>query len=236
MSLFIGLGFWKSQAFYLTIILIAFFILMTGLQPSAIRAGIMGSLFLLAQHFGRLGSSSRAIVFAGTLMLGLNPFLLRLDIGFQLSFLAMMGIIYLLPIFRNWLKFIHWENLKSILAMTFSAYLFTLPILIYNFGYVSLVALLSNVLIVPLLYSIMIFGFLFALLGIMSPPLGWILSFPVWILLTYVTKTVDWLSNIPLASLSLPNVHWIWPLISYLILGYFTFMLQKREKLKFLRY
>ncbi|MDI6592135.1 MAG: ComEC/Rec2 family competence protein, partial [Patescibacteria group bacterium] len=94
MTILIGLGFWRQQAFWFSIILITLFILMTGLQPSAIRAGIMGGLFLLAQYFGRMAASSRSIVFAAALMLFQNPLLLKLDVGFQLSFLAMMGIIY----------------------------------------------------------------------------------------------------------------------------------------------
>jgi len=236
MTFFVALGFWRQQAFYFTIIFIVLFIIMTGLQPSAIRAGIMGGLFLLAQYLGRLSNASRAIVFAGALMLFQNPFLLRLDIGFQLSFLAMMGIIYLLPTFKDWLKFIPIENLRSILAMTFSAYLFTLPILIYNFGLISLVSPFTNILIVPSLYWIMVFGFLFAVFGTLLPFLGWILSFPAWLLLTYVAKIVDWFSSFPLASLSIANVHWIWPFASYIILGYFAWRLQEKQKLRILNY
>lgn len=236
MSFLLLLGFWRQQAFYFTLIFIIFFIIMTGLQPSAIRAGIMGGLFLLSQYFGRMSISSRTIVFAAALMLAQNPLLLKLDVGFQLSFLAMMGIIYLLPTFRDWLKFIPWENPKSILAMTFSAYLFTLPILIYNFGYISLVAPITNLLIVPFLYWIMLFGFLFGLTGIIWQFLGWILSFPAWFLLTYLVKIIDWFSEIPWAYKTIENIHWLWLIISYLILGYFAFLLNQRKKLKSLRY
>jgi len=230
MSFLLALGFWRQQAFYFTIILITLFIVMTGLQPSAIRAGIMGGLFLLGQYLGRLSVSSRAIVFAAALMLVQNPLLLKLDVGFQLSFLAMLGIIYLLPAFRGWLKFIPWENPKSILAMTFSAYLFSLPILIYNFGYISLISPFTNLLIVPLLYWIMLFGFIFALSGIIWQPLGWIFSLPVWLLLTYLVKVIGFFSQ-PWAFKILENVSWIWLVISYLILGYFAYQLNKRKGL-----
>ena len=86
MSFLLGLGFWRKQAFWITIIFISIFVIMTGLQSSAVRAGIMGIIFLLAQYLGRSSDSSRAILIAATLMLILNPFLLRLDVGFQLSF------------------------------------------------------------------------------------------------------------------------------------------------------
>lgn len=235
MTLLIGLGLWRQQAFYFALILITFFIIMTGLQASAIRAGIMGGLFLLAQYLGRMNASSRTIVFAATLMLVQNPLLLKLDVGFQLSFLAMLGIIHLSPIFRDWLKFIPRENPRSILAMTFSAYLFTLPILIYNFGYLSLVAPITNVLIVPLLYWIMISGFIFGLTGILWQPLGWILSFPVLALLTYTLTIINWFSH-SWAAKTFENVSWPWVIVSYLVLVLIVWRLQEREKLKFLQY
>jgi len=238
MQILIGLGLWRNQAFYLTIALLILFIIMVGLPPSAIRAGLMGGLFLMAQKIGRLSSASRTIVMAATGMVAVNPLLLRLDVGFQLSFLAVMGIIYLGPIFRNWLRFIpegNFINLRSIISMTLSAQIFTLPILVYNFGRISSVAPITNILILPLLYWIMILGFIFALLGILWQGLGWILSWPVWVLLTYLLTVINWFSQ-PWAAKTFENVHWLWLIISYLILGLITWRLNKSQKLKFLKY
>ncbi len=237
MSLLLGLGFWRGQAFYLSIILISLFIIMTGLQPSGIRAGIMGGLFLLGQKIGRKSISSKTIVMAGALMLAVNPLLLLDDVGFQLSFLAVMGIIYLTPIFNDWLKFIPKKltTFKNILAMTLAAQIFTLPILVYNFGRISLVAPLTNILILPFLYWIMLFGFIFGLAGMFWQFLGWILSFPCWFLLTYLIKIVDFFSQ-SWAAKTIESVHWLWLIISYLILGFIVWHLNKREKLKFLNY
>ena len=237
MSLLLALGFWRGQAFYFSIILVSLFIIMTGLQPSGIRAGIMGGLFLLGQKIGRKSVGSRVIVIAAALMLAINPLLLLDDVGFQLSFLAAMGIIYLVPIFKNWLRFIpkKFNNLKEIIAMTFAAQVFTLPILIYNFGRISLIAPLTNILIIPVVYWIMISGFIFALAEIIWQSLGWLLSFPCLFLLTYVTKIVDFFSQ-SWAAKTVENVHWFWLIISYLILGFLTRRLTKRQKLKFLDY
>ncbi|HDL74820.1 MAG TPA: ComEC family competence protein [bacterium] len=235
MSLLIGLGLWRKHAFYLSIIIIALFIIMIGLQPSAIRAGIMGGLFLLGQYLGRMSISSRAVVFASALMLFQNPLLLKLDIGFQLSFLAILGIICFLYFFEEQLKFIPESNTRSILAMTFSAYLFTLPVLIYNFGLVSLVSPFTNILVVPILYWIMLFGFVFTISGIFWPFLGWILSWFIWFILTYIIKVVDFFSSFSWASVTL-EISLIWLVIFYLILGYFTFLINQRQKLKFLNY
>jgi competence protein ComEC len=236
MTLLIGLGLWRQQAFYFAIILITLFIVMTGLQPSAIRAGIMGGLFLFAQYLGRLNSARRAIVMAGAVMLAQNPLLLRLDVGFQLSFLAILGIIYFLPIFRSWFRKIpNLFQFKNIISITLSAQIFTLPILIYNFGYLSLVAPITNVLILPLLPFIMIFGFIFGLLGMFWQLLGWIFSWPAWLLLTYLAKIVDWFSSQSFAYLTL-EISWVWLILLYLVLGLITWRLNEKQKLKFLNY
>jgi len=248
MSLLIGLGLWRQQAFYFAIILLLLFIIMVGAPASAQRAGIMGGLFLLAQKVGRLKSASRAIVFAAAVMLAFNPLLLKLDVGFQLSFLAVMGIIYLMPIFqyyflkwfpvewfqkRWWLSWFPIKFLGGLLSMTLAAQVFTLPILIYNFGYVSLVAPFTNVLVVPLLPYIMISGFIFGLSGMILQPLGWVLSWPSWLLLTYLVKVVDFFSQVPKASFA---ISWIWLMVFYLILGLITWRLNEKQKLKFLNY
>jgi len=214
-----------------------------------------------------MGVSSRSIVLAAALMLVQNPLLLRLDVGFQLSFLAMMGIIYLSPFLREWLSFFPeakgiLENLSektkkfityfygapyyffskvlrknrtiiTVAAMTLGAQIFTLPILIYNFGYVSAVAPITNILVVPLLPFIMGLGFIFGLAGIIWQPLGWILSWFSWLLLTYLMKVIDFFSKIYPAYIKVP---WVWLIIFYLIFIILIWQLNERRKLKFLEY
>ena len=237
MTILIGLGLWRQQAFWFSIILIALFIIMSGLQPSAVRAGFMGGLFLLGQHLGRTSVSSRSIIMAAALMLAYNPFLLKLDVGFQLSFLAMMGIIYLLPFFLDSLRKIPTVfQLRNVLAMTLSAQIFTLPILIYNFGHFSLIAPIANVLIVPFLPFVMLSGFIFAIAGTIFQPLGWVVSWPAWGLLTYLVKLVEWFSGFSWSYLSVKNFHWTWLVILYLALVFMAGRLQESRKLKFLQY
>ncbi len=238
LSFLMALGFWRSQAFYLSIILIILYILMIGAPASAVRAGIMGCLFLIAQYFGRLSAASRAVIFALTVMLFINPLLLKLDIGFQLSFLAMMGIIHLQPIFSDFLKKIpnfRFFPVKTTLSSTLSAQVFTLPILIYNFGYISLISPLTNILIVPFLAPITILIFAFGIIGILYP-LGFLLSFPIWLCLTYIIKIIEFSAKIPFATLGFENIHWIWLIIFYLILSLIVWRLGEKQRLKFLDY
>ncbi|MBU2472692.1 ComEC/Rec2 family competence protein, partial [Patescibacteria group bacterium] len=219
--LFLGLtvGLWRQQAFYFVLILLFIYILMIGAPASAIRAGIMAGLLLLAQKSGRLRSSDRAVVFAATIMLLINPFLLKSDVGFQLSFIATLSIIYLKPILDDKTnKLPNPYQIKDILTMTLAAQLGTLPILIFHFGRLSLISPLANLLIVPLLPVIMISGIVLSFTGLIWLSLAKIIAWPVWFLLTYVVKVVDYLSAVPLAAYEFKSASWIFLIGYYVIL------------------
>lgn len=229
MTIFLGLGLWRQQAIFLSLIFIFLFLIFTGLQPSTIRASIMGGIYLLAQYFGRQQATFRTLFFTAALMLFHNPLLLKFDISFQLSFLAMLGIICWTPIFRYYLRRLpNLLQLRDILAMTLSAQIFTFPILIYNFGYISLVSPITNILIVPTLYWLIFFGFIFSLLGIFSLSLGQIFSLPPYLFLEYLLKIVDIFSKISFSYIALNNCHWIFVPLSYFILAIFTFYFHKK--------
>jgi len=238
MSFLLMLGFWRGQAFYISVVFVIVYILMTGFPASGVRAGIMGIIFLVSQKSGRQNTSSRIIFLAGALMLLINPLILTGDVGFQLSFLSAMGIIYLYPLLKSKLKFLPREKflgIKEIVSTTISAQIFTLPVLVFNFGNISLVSLITNILVLPVVYWLMVFGFISALLGVFSGFLGWIFSLPCWILLFYFTKIMDFFS-FPWAIKNIGKVHWFWLFVFYLIIGYLTFYFNKKEKLKFLDY
>jgi len=243
MFLLIGLGLWRGQAFYFTMAILILFIIMIGAPASAVRAGIMGGILLFAQKIGRLNNSGRTIVFTGAIMLALNPLLLKFDVGFQLSFLAVLGIIYLKPIFDGWLNKLLFRRLKSwiekgrlrqevrsIITMTFAAQIATLPILIYNFGRISFISPLANVLIVPALPYVMGAGFIFNLGAVTWLFLGKILIWPVWFMFAYITKLLELLSKIPFAAKEISNVHWLWPVGYYvLLIGFFWWYKKKKQ-------
>jgi competence protein ComEC len=219
LNFLLALGLWRNQAFYFSIAILIMYILMIGAPASGVRAGIMAILFLTSQHFGRLSSASRLMLFAAAIMLAINPLLLKLDVGFQLSFLAVMGLIFLQPFFSELLKKIP-DNfqLRTSLATTLSAQIFVLPLLIYNFGQVSLISPLINILILPLIPFVTIFGFVFAFIGIFFQSLARILFWFVYLMLAYIIKVIDLFSRISWASLNFKNVSWVWLIILYFIL------------------
>ncbi len=258
MPLLLMLGLWRGQAFYFSLIFIWFYILLVGLPVSGVRAVIMGSVFLLAEKLGRQSNGSRIIVLAATLMLVQNPLLLFYDIGFQLSFLALMGIIYLKPIIDILLKLNnnHLEKLPArgtaggkiknliyknlnylldIVSVTIAAQISVLPIIVYNFGNISLVAPVTNLLILPIIPWLMMLGFASSIFGIFSNFLGWVFYLPSWLLLTYFLKVIDIFYQ-PWAVILVKNVSWIWLVAYYVILSALIWYFSKKLKPKFLGY
>ncbi|MDD5433173.1 MAG: ComEC/Rec2 family competence protein [Candidatus Pacebacteria bacterium] len=187
----VGLGLWRQQALFLSLILIWLFIALIGFQVSAVRAGIMGSILIICQIFGRQGASFRVLVLAVAIMLAINPTLLRYNLSFQLSVLATFGLIQLGRVIQKKVR-------SEIVAATLSAQVFTMPLLIYTFNSISLIGLFVNVLVVPLLSAVMILGIIFLIGALIYSPLGVILSWPVNILLLFIVWVIDLFSKIPL--------------------------------------
>ena len=194
----------RRLIFWLIGICLVAFTLIAGAEASVVRAAIMGGLLILARREGRFYQVTNAIIFAGAVMLFLNPYLLRYDAGFQLSFLAVLGLIYLAPHFNGWFSRLpNFLAFRDNLAATLSAQIATLPIIIFVFNRFSLVATLANVLVLPAIPFTMFFGFLAGLTGFISLKIAAIFIFPAWILLSYQIWVVKILSLLPFASISL---------------------------------
>jgi competence protein ComEC len=197
-------GFWKKQAAAVSIILIILYVIMAGAMASAVRSGIMGCLLMLARLFDRTTYSERTLCLAGFLILLQNPLALKYDLGFQLSFLAIAGLIFGLPILRSFFsrQSERFKTLKEIIFATLSAQIATLPLLAFNFGYISTISLLSNLLVISLLPGLMILGLFFPLIGIIIPFLGSFFAFFCFWLVRYLLFIIDFSAQIPLAVLN----------------------------------
>ncbi len=192
----------RKVAFYLISFFIIFYITLIGFPASAVRAAIMGFLLLLAQYLGRLNKSAAGLIFVASLMIFINPKLLRDDVGFQLSCAAVLGLIYFLPIINRRLEFIP-EKLSifsEALSMTIAAQIMTLPLIIYQFGRLSIISVLANVLIVPTMSIILPAGFLALLLASFLPAASIYLFFPVYLVLSYIIILTNFFASFPYAA------------------------------------
>lgn len=223
MLLGIFLGLWRRQAFWLAIIGVFLFVLMVGFPSSAVRAGVMGSLLLWAMKNGRLANSQNAVLCSASFMLLLNPMLLRWDVGFQLSFLATLGIIYVYPILERYLinKDKFYTGTKKIvsetLLLTFSAQVFVLPIILYNFGSLSLISPLANVLVLPIIPITMMLGFMMIFFAFFVPPVGTVFSWLTYLPLKYETSVINFLAGLKYSSVEWKGFPW-WAVAAWYII------------------
>jgi competence protein ComEC len=193
-ALFIGLR--RRAALKIVFIFLFVYPLITGLSASAVRAAIMGALVFLALYYGRLSLIIRALVFSAALMLLFNPRLLRDDVGFQLSFAAVLGIIYIYPFFSKLAPTIKkkfsglpgkllsafWE----IFSLTLACQIAVLPIMISKFKQLSLVSFIANPAIIwifPFLLAALIMPIIPALI---FPSLGPWLFAPAYLMLKFI--------------------------------------------------
>ncbi len=229
----IALGFWRKQAIWFAIAGIALFVIMSGLPASAVRAGVMSGILLWAMKNGRLASSENAIIFAGAIMLALNPLLLRWDVGFQLSFLATLGIVLTSSFWeKSFVKKHKALGISEAITLSLSAQIFVLPIIAYNFHIASLISLLANVLILPVIPLSMLLVFLVTILGFIWTPLSLVFAWLAFALLAYVIKLIHVLAEFPWASVSIDNVKPWQIVIYYLLLIYSLSHMRRMENLK----
>lgn len=200
------LRFGRKISFWLTVLILLGFISIVNIEPSLIRAVIMGSMQLIAIYIGRQYWSLLSLLLAASGMLIINPSWID-EPGFQLSFLATLGIILIGPKLTNVDKDLNWQReiwieFKTSLQITLAAQLFTLPAIIWHFGRTSLVSPLSNVLISPVIAPIMILGLSASILGSISVYAARLIGGVLWVLLSFLLAVVEFTSKFPYASIS----------------------------------
>lgn len=231
---FLAAWFGRRTHFWVSLLIVIGFVVITGASASVVRAACMGSLLLVAQALGRQYKMVTALLAAAFIMLVINPQILYADVGFQLSFAATLGIIYFMPplekLTGNWSNPL---NLKTVLLTTLSAIVATLPLLIYNFGTLSLVAPLVNLLIVPLVPYVMLLGFLSVLPGV-----GTVVAFVNNFLLLYLLRITQYFAHIPYSNLNMEITTWFFAVLVaavgllYYVVRHFAALRPVEEKVK----
>lgn len=201
-------------------IVIGLFVLMAGAGSASIRAGLMAGLALVARATGRTYAVVRALVGVAFLMLLHNPLLLAYDPGFQLSFIATLGLILLHPILERWLGWVRIPMLRDVLASTLAAQAAVLPLLLYQTGILSLIALPANVLVLPAVPFAMLLSAGAGALSLALPALAPVFGFPAHVLLSYIIGAARIAADVPLASVSVPPFPFSAAAATYAALGY----------------
>jgi competence protein ComEC len=185
----------------LTVVCLLVYCLMTGASNPVVRATVMGLVFLTAYFLKRDADIYNSLFGAALLILAFNPKQI-FDIGFQLSFVSVLAIVYLYPKLSSMAGLEACRNkvLKFIAEgclVSFSAWLGTLGIIALNFQILAPVTVLANIFIVPLATLITLCGFALVLSGLFIPALAYLISFPTALL-------INLLLNINAALIKLP--------------------------------
>lgn len=188
------------------IVAIMVFALIVGLSATVVRASVMAGLVLMAQAVGRRYNVLRALLLAGVVMLLINPYLLVYDIGFQLSFMATLGLILIVPQFEATAMSTKSRlGLREFFLATVATQIAVLPLLMYHIGQVSLVAVLVNLLVLPVVPLAMLLAFLTGVVGLVSLPLASLIGFVATISLSYILLVARHFADLPFAAVTVPQ-------------------------------
>lgn len=186
---------------------ISSFVIFTGGSASVVRAGCLASLFIIARTIGRVGSISRVLLVVACCMSLANPLIVRYDIGFQLSFLAVIGLAFFATPVQQIL--IAWRLppwLAESIAATTAAQITTLPIMLHYFQTLGIYSVLANVLVEPFIPLITLSGPPFFILSSLFEPFGVYISIILSLSLRYILFISRFISSLPNANVALENI------------------------------
>jgi competence protein ComEC len=207
-----------------------FFILMAGGAASAVRAGIMAMLAMYARISGRVFIAMRILGVTAVGMVLWNPFTLAFDPSFQLSALATLGLISFTPVFSKRMPWVSEKfGLREILASTLGTQLAVLPLLLYENGNLSIVALPANLLALIPVPLAMFWSFVAALGGILFGSYAVVLAFPAYIVLAYIIGVAQLFAAFPFASVSVAAFSAWWMFFAYAVLFGGLWLIPKKE-------
>jgi competence protein ComEC len=187
----------KYQRLVASLLLIGIFILITGFAASIVRAAVISILSLWAWYYGRKLRPVLLIAFAAALTGLANPFYVWGDLGWYLSFLAFFGVLMVAPMVPQKL-FRREPNLLGMVVLeTLAAELMTLPLIMWSFGQLSLIGLLANALVIPLIPFAMLFAAVAGTAGMLAPAVAGWLAWPANLLLTYILDIARLFSGLP---------------------------------------
>ena len=174
--------------FLITILMIWSYALISGLSPSVIRATTMLSFFIVAELFKKSTNVYNILAISAIFLLIINPFFL-MQVSFQLSYFAVLGILYLQPkinqifVFRNWLV----NKIWMISSVSIAAQIATFPLALFYFHRFPNYFMITNLFVIPIAFLLLVLGILIVLFSFSSNILMFLGK-----LSSYILKTLLW--------------------------------------------
>ncbi|MBN1162563.1 ComEC/Rec2 family competence protein [Patescibacteria group bacterium] len=181
-----------------------FYSFLTGFEPPVIRAWIMSSVLYIGKYYGREINVLPAIIFTAAVMLILDA-TNAWSLSFQLSFLATLGLVLYEGFFKDIItKIFKREHfILSDLSSTLAAQVLVLPLLSYNFGSISVISPLANMLTLWIVPIATILGGVYLLTGFVGVIFSYIFTIPIYILLDLFVWLVEMFSNFSISNVSI---------------------------------
>ena len=228
--IFMGLGLYRKQAFWLTVFAIFIFVAFVGFSASVVRAAIMGFLVLLSRHLGRLTNIWHLMLVSAAILCLIDPWLLFFDAGFALSFLATLGLIAWTPIFQEKLFFLpKIFGIQEVVTTTLAANIMTIPYIAFIFDRMSLAGLVTNLIVVPIVPYAMFFSALTAVIGpyLLNPyP-----ALPAYGIMRIIFLASDIAKIFPWLDIHIKDSNSLFLLATYTLLIKYWFSLSKKNTL-----
>jgi competence protein ComEC len=216
----------KRWVVIVTILGLICYMFITGQSPSVVRATVMATVILLGTLFERKTDVYNSLAAAGLLMLLWDPKYL-FEVGFQLSFAAVLSIVYFYPKLESLIRRIpeRFEEIKAIdyvlklFAVSLAAQLGTLPFTAYYFGRVSIVALVANLVVVPVAGFNVMLGFATVAFSFVSDWVARCYAELNGVLVTFLLGFVKAAAKVPLAYYETAGIAASFPIFYYLGVG-----------------
>ncbi len=210
----------KKKTKIVTIVILIFYVFITGFSPSIVRAVVMGIITIGGGLVNRKSDIWNSIAISLLGILFYNPFLI-LNVGLQLSYLGTIGIILFQPvilkIFESYSskrryklkrKLEVWEKAKEMIAVSLSAQIMILPILLYHFNICGIYFLITNLLVSLVIAPIIILGFFCIILSFILNPIAKFLTVPLGLGLNFL-NLISKFSELPFSKIYIPTPSWI---------------------------
>jgi competence protein ComEC len=211
------------------ICLLWFYAALTGLSPSVLRAASMFSFIVVAKSFNRYTNIYNTLAASAFVLLAINPYII-MEVGFQLSYLAVIGIVYIQPKIYNWFNFQNRliDNMWSVTTVSVAAQIATFPLGLHYFHQFPNYFLLSNLIVIPISTLIIYSGialFCFSKIPVFAKYIALLFVS----LLSFLNFSVKYIEQLPSALLQGISISVLETWIIYAIIIFFLFYFIQRK-------
>lgn len=221
----------KFFAGFMSAAMMVSFMAIAGMSPSMTRAGLVSGLSLLTWYYGRKFHPLVLLPFAAAITVLINPSYGWNNLGWALSFLSFAGVMLVAPLLQHYFFGAKEPGtVRQIFGETLAAHLVTAPIIVLAFGYISNVALLANIAVLPLVPLAMLLVFIAGIAGLIVPGIAWIIGLPATWLLTYMVKITEYFAGLSWAQTSVTMTA-VELLICYLLMIAVGVYVQRKTRL-----